>query len=99
MTSMNMPGVSLSLLNLTNVAAECSFTSTEKLLELLDAPHNSPAWPANQNVYPLPEKLKGRKMADKFTEVEKEEEIVSKGPKLQGDNSSYAHAQVLIVPL
>ena len=89
MTSMNMPGISLSLLNLTNVAAECSFTSTTKLLELLDAPHNSPAWPANQGVYPLPEKLKNRKRQDRFVEVEKEEEIVSTGPRLISEGSSF----------
>lgn len=85
MGSMNMPGVSLSLLNLTNVAADCGFTSVDHLLELLDAPHNTPAWPATQNIYPVPQSLASRKRADMFTEVEKEEKIVhTGGEKLVG---------------
>lgn len=84
MGSMNMPGISLSLLNLTNIAAECSFTSVEHLLQLIDAPHTSVAWPATQNIYPLPEKLRNRKRADQFTEADKEEKVVVQGPKLQG---------------
>ncbi len=85
MTSMNMPGISLSLLNLTNVASECSSTSVAQLLEFIDAPHNSPAWPATQNIYPLPEKLRNRRRADQFTEVAKEEtNLAPDGPKLQG---------------
>ncbi|WWD07286.1 dihydroxyacetone kinase [Kwoniella europaea PYCC6329] len=83
MGSMNMPGISLSLLNLTNVAAENSFVSTSRLLELLDAPHNSPAWPATSQRYPLPEGLRNRKREDAFTEVEEEkEEVYTGGAKL-----------------
>jgi dihydroxyacetone kinase len=82
MGSMNMPGISLSLLNLTNVANECGFTSVEKLLELIDAPHRSSAWPANQNRRPLPEKFQ-RKRVEQFTEVEEEKkEKVHGGPKI-----------------
>jgi dihydroxyacetone kinase len=85
MGSMNMPGVSLSLLNLTNIAEECSFTSTSHLLELIDAPHNTPGWPATQNMYPVPPNLASRKRADQFIEVEKEEKVVhTGGPKLIG---------------
>ncbi|WVR08631.1 dihydroxyacetone kinase [Kwoniella sp. DSM 27419] len=86
MGSMNMPGISLSLLNLTNVSADCGFVSTERLIELLDAPHNSVAWPATSQIYPLPDKLKNRKRADQFTEVEEErEEIETGGASLAGD--------------
>ncbi|KAK8850558.1 dihydroxyacetone kinase [Kwoniella newhampshirensis] len=90
MGSMNMPGISLSLLNLSNVVADCSgfLKSTSTLLNLLDAPHNSPAWPATSQMYPVPQSLKGRKRADQFTEVEKEveEEVVeTEGAKLLVD--------------
>ena len=85
MTSMNMPGISLSLLNLTNVAAECSSTPSKTLLEYLDAPHRSPGWPATGNIYPLPAKLGNRKRADQYTEVAKEEKKAApSGPKLLG---------------
>ncbi|WVQ85797.1 dihydroxyacetone kinase [Cryptococcus sp. DSM 104549] len=86
MGSMNMPGISLSLLNLTNVAADISSVSTEQLLTFLDAPHNSVSWPATSQIYPLPEALKGRKREDKFVEAEEEEkEEVVGGPQLFGD--------------
>jgi dihydroxyacetone kinase len=86
MGSMNMPGISLSLLNLTNIAEECSFTSTAHLLELIDAPHNTPAWPATQNIYPVPPHLAQRKRADMFTEVEQEVKVVhADGPKMIGE--------------
>jgi dihydroxyacetone kinase len=78
MGSMNMPGISLTLLNLTNVSEECNIP-TEKLLEMLDAPHNSPAWPQSP-IYPLPKELeRGRKEA--WVDVEKEEKVVKKGGK------------------
>ncbi|KAE8541547.1 dihydroxyacetone kinase [Cryptococcus gattii VGV] len=86
MGSMNMPGISLSLLNLTNVAEECSFVDTSKLIGFLDAPHNSVAWPATSQIYPLPEKLANRKREDKFVDVEEEKkEEVTGGPQLFGD--------------
>ncbi|OCF38378.1 dihydroxyacetone kinase [Kwoniella heveanensis CBS 569] len=86
MGSMNMPGISLSLLNLNNVSADCPFVSTDRLLELLDAPHNSVAWPATSQIYPLPERLRGRKREEQFTEVEEErEEIETGGAKLLAD--------------
>ncbi|ODN82872.1 dihydroxyacetone kinase [Cryptococcus amylolentus CBS 6039] len=86
MGSMNMPGISLSLLNLSNVAAENNFVSVPKLLEFLDAPHNSVAWPATSQIYPLPEHLKNRKREDKFIDVEEEkkEENIG-GPELFGN--------------
>ncbi len=88
MTSLNMPGISLSLLSLTNVASERPYVTTSKLLESLDAPHNSPGWPASGYTLPLPEKLKMRKRDDKFVEVEKEEKkIVPGGPKLLGEHA------------
>ncbi|EIW70120.1 hypothetical protein TREMEDRAFT_29967 [Tremella mesenterica DSM 1558] len=82
MGSMNMPGMSISLLNLTNVSEECGL-SIEELLELIDAPHNSPGWPATQNMYPVPDFLARRKREEHFTEVDAEpRKEVSKGPKL-----------------
>lgn len=91
MGSMNMPGLSISLLNLTNVADECSsIVDVAKLLTFLDAPHLTSAWPATENIYPLPEKLKGRKREDAFTEVEKEEKkTVTDGPKLLGESTCH----------
>jgi dihydroxyacetone kinase len=84
MGSMNMPGISLTLLNLTNVSEETS-VSTDKLLELLDAPHNTPAWPTTAGVYPLPKELEGRGRKDAWVEVEKEEKVVRKeGNKIIG---------------
>lgn len=85
MGSMNMPGISLSLLNLTNVAEECSFVDTSKLIGFLDAPHNSVAWPATSQIYPLPEKLANRKREDKFVDAEEEKkEEITGGPQLFG---------------
>jgi dihydroxyacetone kinase len=83
MGSMNMPGISLTLLNLTNVSADTRIP-TSKLLDMLDAPHNSPAWPTTQNMYPVPSHLdRGRKEA--WVEVEKEDKVVKKdGPKILG---------------
>lgn len=86
MGSMNMPGISLSLLNLTNVAQECSGISTAQLIDLIDAPHNSAAWPATQNFYPLAKGMEGKSRHDRFTEVEQEEKKVETGgPKLSVD--------------
>ena len=83
MGSMNMPGVSLSLTNLTNISDDTGI-ATSRLLELIDAPHTSFAWPATQNIYPLPTKLEGRKRQDAFTEVEDEgKHAIPAGPKLQ----------------
>ncbi|ORX40992.1 Dak1 domain-domain-containing protein [Kockovaella imperatae] len=82
MGSMNMPGLSISLTNLTNIAKDTG-VSTKELLTLIDAPHTSFAWPATQNIYPLPGKLQARKRQDAFTEVAKEEkEVVASVPKL-----------------
>ncbi|WVF68211.1 dihydroxyacetone kinase [Kwoniella sp. CBS 6097] len=93
MGSMNMPGISLSLLNLNNVSADCPFVTTDRLLELLDAPHNSVAWPATNQIYPLPEGLKGRKREEQFTEVEEErEEIETGGAQLLADAEKIRNA-------
>jgi dihydroxyacetone kinase len=80
MGSMNMPGISLTLLNLTNVSEECSIP-VEKLLELLDAPHRSPAWPTTHNMYPVPENLGNRKRQDAWIDVAKEEKPPKKESK------------------
>lgn len=80
MGSMNMPGISLTLLNLTNVSEECSIP-VSKLLDMLDAPHNSPAWPCTQNMYPVSQALEGRKRQDAWVDVKKEEKPPRKESK------------------
>lgn len=85
MGSMNMPGFSLSLTNLTNIS-ESTKIPVEDLLALVDAPHNTPAWPATQNIYPVPEHLAKRKRQEQFTEVAAEETKVHvQGPKLNSE--------------
>lgn len=86
MGSMNMPGFSISLTNLSNISGETG-VPVDRLLSLIDAPHNSSAWPATSSIHPLPENLKGRKREDQFIEVEKEEKGKAEtptGPKIQG---------------
>ncbi|ORY26018.1 Dak1 domain-domain-containing protein [Naematelia encephala] len=83
MGSMNMPGISISLLNLTNVTQDCNFVSVLDLLQMMDAPQNSVAWPATSGIYPLPDYLKNRKREDAFTEIEEQEKAFEfGGPKL-----------------
>jgi dihydroxyacetone kinase len=77
MGSMNMPGISLTLLNLSNVSEETSIP-VSRILELLDAPHNSPAWPATAGLFPLPKELEGRKRKDAWVDVAKEEKPIRK---------------------
>ena len=83
---MNMPGISLSLLNLTNVADECSkITTVEHLIELIDAPHSSVSWPATQNVYPVPKAVANRTRQEQYAEEPQEEKKVEEGgPKVPG---------------
>ncbi|BEI92353.1 uncharacterized protein CcaverHIS019_0411730 [Cutaneotrichosporon cavernicola] len=87
MGSMNMPGVSLSLLNLTNVARECSAEgiTVERLLEFTDAEHNSVAWPAAYRTYrDVPKDLAERKRADAYFELpEEKKEAKPTGPALK----------------
>lgn len=84
MGSMNMPGFSISLTNLTNISEDTG-TPTERLLQLIDAPHRSSAWPQTSSIYPLPSKFQ-RKREEQFTEVEKEEKkVVKSGPKILVD--------------
>ena len=47
---------------------------------MLDAPHNSPAWPQTSGIYPLPKDLE-RSRKDAWVDVEKEEKVVKKGGK------------------
>lgn len=92
MGSMNMPGFSISLTNLSNIS-ESTSVSVERLLELIDAPHNSVAWPATSRIYPVPEALAKRKRAEYFTEVEKEEKKAPiQGPKILVEPKGIAEA-------
>jgi len=92
MGSMNMPGFSISLTNLSNISKSTS-VSVERLLELIDAPHNSVAWPATSRIYPVPEALAKRKRAEYFTEVEKEEKKAPiQGPKILVEPKGLAEA-------
>ena len=86
MGSMNMPGISLSLLNLTNVAADCAkITTVEHLIELIDAPHTSVAWPATQNIYPVPKALATKTRHERYAEEPEEEKKEDVGgPKVPG---------------
>lgn len=90
MGSMNMPGMSLSLLNLTNVANECSKEgiTVEKLLEFVDAPHNSVNWPAAHNTYRnVPKDLAERKRQDAYFDApEEKKEEAPKGPALKANS-------------
>lgn len=92
---MNMPGISLTLLNLTNVSEECSIP-VPKLLEMLDAPHNSPAWPSTQNMYPVPESLGSRKRQDAWVDVKKEEKPPRKESKQILGTSPVARQMILL---
>lgn len=87
MGSMNMPGMSLSLLNLSNVAGECGSDglTVERLLEFTDAPHNTPGWPTTQYAYKnLPKELAERKRSDAYFEpIEEKKEAAYKGPSLK----------------
>jgi hypothetical protein len=74
---MNMPGFSISLTNLSNISSACSIP-TSTLLELIDAPHNSPSWPATSTIYPVPSGLAGKTREERFTEVAKEEKVEKK---------------------
>lgn len=85
MGSMNMPGVSLSVLNVSNVARDTGLPE-DALLDLLDAPHAAPAWPATSTVHPLPAHLRGRTLADALTELPAEVKAAAPpGPRLDGD--------------
>ncbi|EJT49850.1 glycerone kinase [Trichosporon asahii var. asahii CBS 2479] len=86
MGSMNMPGMSLSVMNVSNVARDTGL-SVDKIISLLDAPHTAPAWPATAGVYPLPEKLRNRPLSERLTEISPEEtkESAPKGPALKAD--------------
>ncbi|KAF8151786.1 Dak1 domain-containing protein [Crassisporium funariophilum] len=76
MTSLNAPGFSLSMLNLSLITKTIS--SVEELLTLVDAPHASASWPTS-NVFPLPDALKQRTREERFIEVPKEAEQVRVG--------------------
>lgn len=87
MGSMNMPGMSLSLLNLTNVARDCKADgiTVERLLEFVDAPHNSPAWPAAEYAYRnVPKDLAERKRQDAYFDApEEKKDAAPTGPALK----------------
>lgn len=86
MGSMNMPGISLSLLNLSNIESETGVTA-DRLIELIDAPHTSVAWPATEHIYQnLPKSLASRKRHDQYIDVpEEKKETAPTGPKIPVD--------------
>jgi dihydroxyacetone kinase len=82
MTSLNAPGFSLTLLNLTHIAT--SVSSVTELLAFVDAPHASAAWPST-SVFPVPEKLARRTREEKFVDIPAEHRLaVVGGSTLQG---------------
>ncbi|KAJ7641469.1 Dak1 domain-containing protein [Roridomyces roridus] len=84
MTSLNAPGFSLTLLNLTHIAK--SVSSVEELIKFVDAPHASAAWPS-KSVYPTPTHLEKRAREEKFIEICVTEHKLAKsgGPTLKVD--------------
>ncbi|KAJ7471889.1 Dak1 domain-containing protein [Mycena latifolia] len=76
MTSLNAPGFSLTLLNLTHISK--SVSSVEELLAFVDAPHASAAWPS-KSVYPIPEKLSKRSREEKFVDIPAEHKLAQVG--------------------
>ena len=58
MGSLNQPGFSLTLLNLTHVAKSTS--SVDQVISLIDAPHASASWPTNSIIGSTPEALRNR---------------------------------------
>ena len=84
MTSLNSPGFSLTLLNLSLISK--SVSSIEELLGFIDAPHASASWPTS-SVYSTPEALRNRTRAERFIDVPRENEhvdVVVDGAKLHG---------------
>ena len=82
MGSMNMPGFSLHLTNISNISSRTDL-STDRIVELIDAPHRTPAWPANAGLYPLPANLAKRTREERFTEVDEEKKAPPpEGPKI-----------------
>ena len=83
MGSLNQPGFSLTLLNLTHVAKSTS--SVEQVISLIDAPHASAAWPTNSIIGSTPEALTNRTREERSIDVPEETaEVVVGGPKLYG---------------
>ncbi|KAJ6590569.1 Dak1 domain-containing protein [Mycena vulgaris] len=76
MTSLNAPGFSLTLLNLTHISK--SVSSIEELLTFVDAPHASAAWPST-SVYPVPEKLSKRTREEKLVDIPAEHKLAQVG--------------------
>ncbi|KAJ7736744.1 Dak1 domain-containing protein [Mycena maculata] len=76
MTSLNAPGFSLTLLNLTRIAKTVS--SVDELLAFVDAPHASAAWPS-KSVYPVPERLAKRTRDEKFVDIPAEHKLAQVG--------------------
>lgn len=82
MTSLNAPGFSFTLLNLTHIAKTVS--SVEELLAFVDAPHASAAWPST-SVYPIPARLSKRSREEKFVDIPAEHKLAHVGgPTLKG---------------
>lgn len=119
MASLNAPGFSISLLNLTHVAKtfasislepipnavsttctkakEVTSISVESLLELIDAPHASAAWPGG-DIYPLPEHLQRRSMGERFIDVPDHPEAqVNGNEKKDGRDEPKVFGQNLVI--
>ena len=83
MGSLNQPGFSLTLLNLTHVAKSAS--SVDQVISLIDAPHASASWPTNSIIGSTPEALRNRTREERSIDVPEEiAEVVVGGPKLYG---------------
>lgn len=76
-TAMNMPGMSITLLNVTQVAKRAGHT-TKRVLELLDAPHGALAYP-NGCVWQGHPDLEKRTFAEKCFDAPQDEHKVESG--------------------
>lgn len=86
MTSLNAPGFSISLLNLSFVArARNNGKGEAEIIELVDAPHASAAWPGS-NLSLVPEHLAKRTREERFVDVVEEPvvKVEESSTKVQG---------------
>ena len=83
MGSLNQPGFSLALFNLTHVTKSAS--SVDQIISLIDGPHASATWPTNSIVGLTPEGLRKRTQEGRSINVPEETtEVVVGGPKIYG---------------
>ena len=87
MTSLNAPGFSITLLNVTHTARVFdSGKGEQEILDLIDAPQASAAWPGS-SFTSIPETLRARTRQERYIEVTEEPvaaQVEKTGPKVNG---------------